>query len=193
MAMIIRSLADSVRFQNDIENLLQWCNIKKLKFNQTKCDVITFTRSSQSIKVSYKMEDHVIERKSEIRDLGILIDRKLTFASDIEQITAKARQALGYIKRISKGEFEAKTLKVLYTAYIRSKLEFGAVVWDPYLEIYCIDIESIQRQFVLYALGDNNRIAPYRLSSYEERCKKLGLDTLLMRRTELNPMIQLRP
>ncbi len=52
--------------------------------------------------------------------------------------------------------------------------------------MYRDDIESIQKQFVIYALGDNNRIPPYVLRPYEERCRELGLETLLDRRNRIN-------
>ena len=41
----------------------------------------------------------------------------------------------------------------------------------------------------MYALGDTNRIAPYRLAPYEERCKTLSLVTLSKRRTEIDSMM----
>lgn len=63
------------------------------------------------------------------------------------------------------------------------------MIWDPYNDVYRDDIESIQKQFVMYALGDNNRIKPYRLTSYEERCQKLGLQNLSDRRKEANVLM----
>lgn len=68
-------------------------------------------------------------------------------------------------------------------------MEFGSVIWNPYTEVYRDDIESIQKQFVMYALGDTNRIPPYRLKPYEERCEKLGPATLSTRRTEMDFMM----
>ena len=42
---------------------------------------------------------HTIERKELMRDLGLLIDPKCTFAAHMEQSTNKARQSMGYIKK----------------------------------------------------------------------------------------------
>lgn len=189
MALMVDSLLDTRLLQSDIQNVLQWSETNKLPFNLAKCEVITMKRRNDFCNATYFMGAHVIERKYEIRDLGILVDPKFTFGAHIEQITAKARQALGYIRSISKGQFGIKALKVLYTAYVRSKLEFGSVIWDPYQQIYRDDIESIQKQFVMYVLGDNNRIPPFNLPPYEARCKKLNLDTLVVRRNEANFMM----
>ena len=135
------------------------------------------------------MDDHKIERKEELRDLGLLVDHRMTLIAHMEQTTTKARQSMGYIKWISKGQFGTRALKVLYTSYVRSKLEFASVLWDPHAEVYRNDIESIQKQFVMYALGDTNRIPPYRLTPYEERCGKLGLEKLETRRNVMNCML----
>ena len=82
-----------------------------------------------------------------------------------------------------------RALVVLYNAYVRSKLEFASVIWDPYQKNYSDDIESVQKQFVMYALGDTNRIPPYRLPPYEERCASLGLDQLSTRRKMANALM----
>lgn len=188
LAMAISTVSDTRFLQADINNALQWSERNRLPFNLVKCEVITITRRQEPYIVEYFLGGHVVERKNEIRDLGILVDPSFQFVAHRERIITKARQSMGYIKMISKGQFNTRALVVLYTSYVRSKLEFGSVIWDPYQENYSDDIESVQKQFVLYALGDTNRIPPYRLSPYEERCEKLGLDRLSTRRKEANIM-----
>lgn len=186
IASIIRSAADTRAFQNDINNLIKWCDENGQIFHREKCFIITIARTEDYIEASYKLGDHAIERKEEICDLGCLVDKKFTFGGHREQITTKARQMMGYIKKISNGQFGINALKVLYTSYVRSRLEFASVIWDPHSQVYRDEIESIQKQFVMYAMGENNRIPPYVLRPYEERCRELGLETLLDRRNRIN-------
>lgn len=75
---------------------------------------------------------------------------------------------------------------MLYTSYVRSKLEFGSVIWEPYQEVYCDDLESVQKNFLMYLLSGTNKIWPHKLLPYEERCEKVGLDTFKNRRKQLN-------
>lgn len=189
MSMPISSIEDTRCLQADINKVLRWSELNKMPFNPQKCNIISIRRTREIHTVSYTLGQHQIERKNEIRDLGILVDCGMTFSPHIEQITTKARQSAGYIKWISKGQFGIRTLKVLFTSYVRSKLEFASVIWDPYSEVYRNDIESVQKQFVIYALGDTNRIPPYVLPPYEDRCAKLGLGTLAKRRMEANVMM----
>lgn len=188
LACIIRSFTDVQRFQIDINRLLHWCHENKLYFNSEKCAVITIRRIQSFIEATYMMGDLAIKRVEEFRDLGIPINVKMTFGGHVERITSRARQSMGYIKRISHGQFGVRALKVLYSSYVRSKLEFASVIWDPHVCVYRDDIESVQKQFVMFALGDRNNVPPYRLLPYETRCEKLGLEKLSVRRTKMNLM-----
>ncbi len=189
ITMPIGSMGDTRYLQADIDGVRQWSETNKLPFNPEKCVVMSIRRTNEFHNAIYVLGNHVIERKEENCDLGLLVDRRMTFAEHREQITTKARQSMGYIKWISKGQFGPRTLKVLYSAYVRSKLDFGSVIWDPDCQVYRDDIESIQKQFVMYALGDTNRVPPYILPPYEERCEKLGLIKLETRRLEVNAIM----
>lgn len=149
----IHSVADVRNFQNDIDKLLYWCVENGQTFHRKKCFVLTISRKNDYIDGAYTLNDHLIERREEVWDLGCLVDRKLTFGGHRELITSKARQMMGFIKNVSGGHFGSRALKVLYTSYVRSKLEFASVIWDPHSQVYRDDIESIQRQFVMHALG----------------------------------------
>lgn len=188
LACIIRSFTDVQRFQIDINRLLHWCHENKLYFNSEKCAVITIRRIQSFIEATYMMGDLAIKRVEEFRDLGIPINVKMIFGGHIERITSRARQSMGYIKRISHGQFGVRALKVLYSSCVRSKLEFASVIWDPHAGVYRDDIESVQKQFVMFDLGDRNNVPPYRLLPHETRCEKLGLEKLSVRRTKMNLM-----
>ena len=68
-------------------------------------------------------------------------------------------------------------------AYGRSRLEFASTIWNPTAQIYIDDIESIQKQFVIYLLESRINATTYRLAPYEDRCKQLRLQSLEKRRT----------
>lgn len=178
----VSSSYETLRLQSDINNLLSWCETNRLFFNESKCAVLTINRSQEFSNAIYTMKDHIIERKEEIRDLGVIVDSRLQFYSHIEHIIVGARIMMGYIKKISLETFTMATRKLLYTSYVRSKLEFASPIWDPHQQTYQDDIESIQKNFMMYLLGDNNRRPPYRLTPYEQRCKSVGLETLKQRR-----------
>lgn len=146
----ITNPSDTRKLQENINNVLAWCIDNRLPLNEQKCAIFTAGRTRSLIEANYFIGDHRVERKNEIRDLGVTLDQKFTFAAHIENITASARQMTGYIKRVSNGEFTVETHRILYMAYVRSKLEFGSVIWNPYQRVYRDDIESVQKQFVIH-------------------------------------------
>lgn len=182
MYIEITSHVDVLKLKLDIARLAEWCRENKLNLNIDKCFIISLKRTNNHISAKYMIDGRDITRVEEIRDLGVLVDSRMNFISHIENTVAAARQTLGYIKWLSSGRFHMNTLKLLFTSYVRSKLEFAAAIWDPYQANYKSDIESIQKQFLLYLLGDNIRRPPFRIAPYTERCKLVQLQPLHSRR-----------
>lgn len=177
---VVNGMDNSFMLQHDINSLMRWCENNRLFFNRLKCFIFSAYRDNvHFINTTYTMDGHAIERREEIRDLGVLLDRRFSFGHHIEQITIKCRQLIGCIKRHSNGNFTKETQRILYLAYVRSRLEFASVIWNPYLEIYIDDIESIQKQFVIYLLDSRVNASSYR---YSDRCKLVKLQELELRR-----------
>ncbi len=67
-----------------------------------------------------------MERVTEIKDLGVIMDSKLTFKNHINKISSNEKKALGFIMENSKIFTKTKTLRMLYFALVRSQLEFAS-------------------------------------------------------------------
>ena len=57
---------------------------------------------------------------------------------------------LGFIIRNTVDFKNIEAIKYLYYALVRSKLEFGSVIWSPHYEIHINMIEKVQKKFVRY-------------------------------------------
>lgn len=157
----IETEADAVTLQRDIDAVSIWSQENHLPFNNLKCKIITFTRKSQPIIVNYKLPDAPLERVKEIRDLGLLLDCKLDFHTHINKICKSAHKMLGFVIRTASQFDNTRVAKVLYNAYVRSKLEYGAVIWNPYEEKYVLMIEKIQRKFARWIYKKQYGYYPY--------------------------------
>lgn len=122
-----------------------------------------------------------MERCTRIRDLGVFLDSKLTFIDHYNTIINRANNMLGFIKRFSYNFYDPYTIKTLYIAYVRSILEYCSIVWSPFSVTHETRIESIQKQFLLFAL---RKLGWTRLPlpSYEARCMLINIQTLKQRR-----------
>jgi len=98
-------------------------------------------------------------------------------------IVNRARSTLGFIKRFCYDIRNPDTLKVLYYALVQSVLEYGSVVWMPYDSVWIDTIESVQKQFTMFALSEYpNEENNYHISSYENRLERLNMTKLERRR-----------
>lgn len=184
---IVNNARDAAIFQSSIDRLHAWCIQNELQLNVSKCKIMSFYRRDTRYVSEYGIGDVQLERVEECRDLGITMDRTLSFNSHVDTITAKAYASLGFLKRMCSNMHDPYTLKSLYCAHVRSVLEYACVIWHPQYQTQIDRIESIQRKFTRFALRylnwniDNN---PW--PTYETRCKMISIESLERRRMNAN-------
>jgi len=93
--------------------------------------------------------------------------------------------ALGFIKRWSKEFDDPFITKSLIISLVRPLLEYGSPVWSPQYGIHVDRIESVQKNFLLFALRRLNRDANLILPSYSSRLLLINGPSLANRRTML--------
>ena len=154
----------------------QWTETWNLYFNVAKCKVMHLGKKNQHKEYFMKIEKEKqrLNPCEEEKDLGITFEPNLSFDKHISNITKKANQMLGIIKRTFTFMNKNIFLK-LYKALVRSHLEYGNVIWNPYLKRQSIQIESIQRRAT-------KLLPECRDMSYEERLKYLKIYSLKGRR-----------
>ena len=103
------------------------------------------------------------------KDLGVWVDPSLTFTSHCEIQLRKGNRTLGLIQRFYTYLHETSLTK-LYTALVRSTLEYGYPAWSP---IHRKDrVQRIAMKMVL----------SLKELPYEERLQALNLPSLYYRR-----------
>lgn len=172
---------DCLKLQHDINAVAEWSVKNKLHFNVSKCKVMTFSRARAPIEFSYVLQAVQLERVYEIRDLGLTLDVQLNFRQHIINICKSASKTLGFIIRMTTLFSNVRIAVLLYNAYVRSKVEFGAIVWDPYESKYISMVEKIQKKFARYLYSKCFGYYPYLYPSLFVS-GMLGLDTLELRR-----------
>jgi hypothetical protein len=182
LSKAIKSLVDCFKLQESINILNDWSNKNGMILNIKKCAVITFTRRrSPDILFSYAVDGCVLERVSEIRDLGVILDSQLTFQHHYDRISSSGRCVLGFVKRRVKELNEPYLCKMLYSALVQPILEYASIVWNPYRKVHSDRIESVQKQFLLFALRGLG-FEGFVLPPYKSRLLLLNMTTLERRR-----------
>lgn len=175
----IKSFDDCRKMQIDLSNLSNWCIHNCLKLNIQKCMAISFLRSQTQYTYDYCIDLTPLKKVNQMKDLGIIIDNKLTFAPHVEYIVAKANSLVGFIKRNSREFSDPHTLICLFISLVRSILEYADVIWNPIYQTHSDRIERVQRRFTKYIFIKMRwDFEP----SYSARCQLLGILTLNVRR-----------
>lgn len=96
----------------------------------------------------------------------------------------KADNNLGFVKRECYKALNIDNAKLLYGSLVRSHLEFANLIWSPHTLTHKQQMESTQKQAVIFLHKDNiNRQEnDYVLRPYRERCEELGITSLNRRR-----------
>jgi len=102
-----------------------------MKFIRSKCRVLHLGRNNPMHQ--YRLWVDLLGSSSVERDLGVLVDDKLTISQHCALTAKKANGILGCMKR-SVASMSREVLLPLYTVLVRPRLEYSVQFWAPHFK-----------------------------------------------------------
>ena len=172
----INSQKDHDILQQDINNLETWAENWGMRFNAKKCYILSIKQKSSKL---YPLPGHILEQVKNDLYLGLQILEDMKWSSHINNTAKKVSSTWGFLSRNLK--YSPKNCKK--TAYItlaRSIMDYGGIIWDPYLKTDVDRLERIQHQAARFITCDYKTIEP---GCITKMLINLELPTLEKRRT----------
>ena len=154
--MGVRSASDVSIFLQDNAMLCRAVGENYLTLNSSKCKFMLVSRKKSSLEFpKVKINGVEVETVFSYKYLGLL-SSDLSWSAHVKMITTKARRVLGLIYRRFYRHLSSCKLLSLYVAQVRPILEYGAVVWDPFLKKDRLLLECTQKFALWMCLKDWN-------------------------------------
>ena len=153
-----RSLDTIERHLQQVVNAIQeWATRNGFRFAAHKCKVIHFTapRSKVPRLPAIRIGDTFLSVEDSTKFLGLWWDSHLSFKKHISVLNTQCREALNLLRVVAhlKWGGDRGTLLMLYRANIRSKLDYGCVVYGTASNTNLRQLDSIHNTGLRLALG----------------------------------------
>ena len=173
----INSIEDHQILQQDLNKLQTRAKDWGMKFNAKKCYLLSSRTKTSHF---YTINDQILKQVQDNPFLGLTISDNLKWKTHINNICKKANSTLGFLRRNLR-HCPKPCRKNAYLALVRSKLEYGSIIWDPYNQCDIDRLERIQRSAARFITRD--------YKSRQEGCvtkmlQELDLPTLQERRRQ---------
>jgi len=143
--------------QAALDQLQHWCSIWGFKISTDKTVGVLFSQSKMEIKTPLKINGVEIKMEKNVKFLGVIFDRTLSWNAHVDYIVEKCKKRLNLLRSLTSttwGSGKAALLTV-YRALIRSILDYGAEAFDSASAATKAKLDLIQARALRICCGAN--------------------------------------
>lgn len=142
---------DLSQLQEDITKemikLKTWLDFNKLSLNLSKTKFMLFGNSRRDTLVQISIDGVVLERVSEIKFLGVIIDDKINWKPHIKHVQTKLSRSISVINK-AKQVLDHNSLHILYCSLVLPYLTYGVEVWGNNYKSLLHSLTVLQKRAV---------------------------------------------
>ncbi|KAJ4434070.1 hypothetical protein ANN_16389 [Periplaneta americana] len=169
--------------QSSVKGIENWAKETGFKFSANKSECILFSkRNTPHAQPQLYLNNNKLPIVNTIKFLGIIFDRKLTWAPHLAALKEDCLRRISFLKTLAARNWGAdyKVLMCTYRILIRSKLDYGCIVYNSAKSSSLQKLYVIQNSALRIALGAF-RTSP--IASLQIEADELPLD---IRRKQLS-------
>ena len=141
--------------QNTIIKLERWTRERGMKFSQEKTVAMKFNKRKRGSDPNLKLYNRQIKAVESTQYLGLVIDSRLSWKQHVEHLRQSCIPAMNLLRHLSHLAWGAdrKTLLQLYTALVKSKLDYGSQIYGSVKTRILDRLDPIQNQCLRACTG----------------------------------------
>nr|XP_026490096.1 uncharacterized protein LOC113396392 [Vanessa tameamea] len=170
----IRSLRESmIKWVNvTLQWVSDWGDANLVQFNHSKIQACLFFAKKSSFDLTPTFESVSLPITNHIGLLGITITSNLNFGQQIESMAQAASKKLSILSK-DRRYFSSEQLLNLYTAQVRSRMEYCSHLLDGAAKYHLEALDSVDRR--ARRLINNEKLSNSRLHTLEHRRRVASL------------------
>ena len=144
------------QLQQNVNNIQEWATRNGFKFSKSKTVCMHFVSQEKHMMILYSpWMVNLFQWKRKQSFFCVIFDKKLTFIPHIKKLIAKCQKALNLLQVVAHTDWGAdrKILLNLYRTIVRSKLDYGCIVYGSARPSYLKTFDTIHHQGIRLALG----------------------------------------
>jgi len=144
------------QLQRCLNGLQSWADENGFQFSKTKTVCIHFCRQrTLHPDPDLKLYGATVPVVEETKFLGLIFDSKLTFGPHIKYLKDKCVRAMNLLRVVAHTNWgaDSETLLKLYRSHIRSKLDYGCIVYGSASPTHIKSLNPVQNTAIRICLG----------------------------------------
>ena len=145
----VKTIEDCEKLQSDLHSVYSWADTVNMTFNDEKFEWIRYSLDPNSAPSFQYLSPDLshIEKKENLRDLGVRLSSDLSFALHIEKAVTTASQMVGWAMRSfrSRGSY---LLLTIFKSLVQPHLDYCSQLWCPSAQDQINRIERVQKSMI---------------------------------------------
>ena len=131
----------------DLIRIKTWADRWKVIFEPTKCHAMIISRKRKPFQCNLYYNENVIPIENELKILGVTFDSKLTWNKHLSNVSGRAGQKLGALRRVS-SKLSVPGRATVYKSQVRSVMEYSSLAWMGAAPTHLSKLDSVQARTI---------------------------------------------